>query len=189
MQLSNTPHSFGLISILLHWSMALLVLILIPLGLWMTELDYYHAWYKKGPDLHRSLGILVAFLLLLRLFWRAFNPSPAMPAATPAWQRRSAHRVHQGLLLLGGLLVISGYLISTADGRGVALFNWLEIPALGISVEHQEDIAGEVHFWLAMVMIGLLVLHLGAALHHQFIERSGLLLRMLIPGRRLSKDH
>ena len=78
MKFVNTSSSYGLIAILMHWSIALSIILLIALGLWMTGLDYYDPWYKKGPDIHRGLGILVAGLLIGRLLWRLANPQPAL---------------------------------------------------------------------------------------------------------------
>ncbi|MEJ2417556.1 MAG: cytochrome b/b6 domain-containing protein, partial [Exilibacterium sp.] len=66
MKLGNTQTQYGLVTILLHWIIAILVIGLFALGLYMTDLTYYDPWYRKGPDLHRSLGIIVALLLLLR---------------------------------------------------------------------------------------------------------------------------
>ncbi len=76
-------------------------------------------------------------------------------------------------------LFISGYLISTADGRAIEVFNWFSIPALGELFSDQADIAGEIHYYLAFSLIGLAVLHALAALKHHYINKDNTLKKML----------
>ncbi len=63
--LRNSTQGYGLVAILLHWSMAVLIIGLYLLGDWMVDLDYYHPWYLEAPDLHRGLGVVTALLLSL----------------------------------------------------------------------------------------------------------------------------
>jgi len=179
----NTKDSYGLVTIGLHWIIAIAIAVLLPLGLWMTGLDYYDPWYRKGPDLHRAIGILVGTMVLIRLSWRVGNTSPA-PLQAPGWESNAAQAVHRLLYLLPLLLVLSGYLISTADGRSVDVFGWFEIPATVQGIAGQEDIAGEVHFILAMILLAVVVLHAGAALRHHFILKDATLRRILVPGNK-----
>lgn len=174
----NTKSGYGLIQIGLHWITTLLVAMLLPLGLWMTGLDYYDPWYRRGPDLHRSIGVLLGLVMLARIAWRLFNPQP-QPLSSSAWEIRLAKAAHRLLYLLPLLLVISGYLISTADGRPVDVFGWFELPATLQGIEGQEDIAGDVHFALAMILLTLIVLHLLAALRHHYVFKDATLRRML----------
>jgi len=74
---------------------------------------------------------------------------------------------------------MSGYMISTADGRPISVFNWFDIPALPALIEQQEDIAGEIHFISATTLITLSLLHAAAALKHHFIDKDNTLRRML----------
>lgn len=180
MQWQNHRDGYGLVQIVLHWSIALAILVLLPLGLWMTGLDYYDPWYRRAPDIHRALGILVALLLLARLTWRLSAPVPA-PLAPDRVQRRLARVTHALLYLLPIAMVLSGYLLSTADGRAVDVFGWFEVPATLHGIDGQEDIAGDIHFALAMALIGLLLLHVAAALRHHFLLRDRTLVRMLRP--------
>ena len=161
--------------------MAAMIAVLLPLGLWMTGLDYYDPWYKKAPDLHRATGVLVALVLLARMLWRFSNVQPR-PLAHARWETTAARAAHLLLYLLPLLLVTSGYLISTADGRAVDVFGWFEIPATLQGVEGQEDVAGEIHFVLAMTLLGIIALHVLAALRHHFILKDRTLIRMLKPG-------
>lgn len=178
--LRNTTQSYGLVAIALHWLFAVTVVGLFILGVWMTGLSYYDDWYKKGPDIHRSIGVLLFFTLLFRVFWRLTNVTPHDEPGVPGWQSRIAHGVHVLLYLMLFAMVVSGYLISTADGRSVDVFGWFEIPALvSLNIENLEDKAGEVHWYLALVMAGFVLLHALAALKHHFINRDRTLKKML----------
>ncbi len=179
MKLRNTPHGYGLVSIFLHWVMAILLVGLFALGIYMVNLDYYHPWYHKAPDLHRDLGVVAAVLLVLRLGWRLHNPLPAIHGAP--WEQCTAVWVHRSFYVLIAANVISGYLISTADGHALPVFGWFEIPATIHGIENQEDIAGMAHQWLAYGLIALAVFHSLAALKHHFIDHDPTLRRMLSP--------
>ncbi|OMH39252.1 cytochrome b [Motiliproteus sp. MSK22-1] len=188
MVISNTRQRYGLVSILLHWVMALLIFGLFGLGLYMTDLGYYDPWYRQGPDLHRSIGVVVVILLFLRLLWKKLSPLPLALSSQKAWELRLAgivHSVFYGLILL---IAISGYLISTADGRAVSVFGLFEIPALISDIDGQEDVAGLIHFWLAWLMMGLVALHALGALKHQIIDKDGTMMRMLGGESRQNKS-
>lgn len=179
MQLRNSREGYGLVAIALHWLVALVVFAIFALGLWMSELDLYHPWYHRAPALHKSIGLLLFGVVTLRLLWRLGNPQPApLPSHTPL-QQFAARSVHRLLYLLLFLTMLFGYLISTADGRGVEIFALLEIPATLTSLPEQEDVAGVIHATLAFILIGVVLLHAAAALKHHFIDRDPTLLRMV----------
>jgi len=176
-QLRNTQDKYGLIAMLLHWGMAVLIIGLFALGTYMVELDYYDPWYKKAPDLHRSIGVIVAGLMIFRLGWRLSNVHPRAPGV--AWEHRIATWLHRLFYVLIAVIVVSGYLITTADGQPVSVFTWFKIPATISGFENQEDIAGEIHEWLTTTLIVLVILHTLAALKHHFINHDLTLRRML----------
>lgn len=179
MQWRNTSSRWGLPAVLLHWLVALVVIGLFGLGLWMTALDYYHPWYRRGPDLHRSIGVLLFILILLRLAWRLPNPTPRpLPRHRP-WEIGAAHAAHALLYLLPLAITASGYLISTADGRAISVFDWFEVPALYTGLEQQEEIMGDLHAALAWGLIAIAALHALGALKHHFIDCDTTLTRML----------
>ncbi len=177
MQWRDDRQSWGLVTRLLHWLLAAALLTLLGLGLWMVRLDYYHPLYQRLPEIHRGLGLLLALPLLFRLLWRSFNPRPRL-SATPA-ERMLAQSIQALLLILPILMVISGYLVSTADGRPLEVFGWFEVPAPGLEIENLEDKAGEIHAWLGYLLLGLILLHVTGALKHHFIDRDDTLVRML----------
>ena len=175
----NSDQRWGGVSVILHWSMALTVVGLFALGLWMTSLSYYDPWYKQGPTLHKAIGVLLFVVLLVRMAWRWLDHTPAPLTSHTVFERKGAHAAH--LALYAGLLavMVSGYLISTADGRAVDVFGLFEVPATVSGLKKQEDIAGLVHLWLAVGLIGIAVLHAGAALKHHVLDKDATLLRML----------
>ncbi|MDX1694902.1 MAG: cytochrome b [Ketobacteraceae bacterium] len=182
MQVRNHNAGYGLVAIVLHWLMAGLIIGMFALGLWMTDLTYYHDWYRTAPHWHKSTGVMIFFLWLLRLFWRVCNPRPQPLDTHETWEKIIASITHGLLYLLILLVIISGYMISTADGRALEVFDWFEIPAFTTGIENQEDLAGEVHFYMACVLIGVAALHAGAALKHYFFDRDSTLQRMINPS-------
>lgn len=183
MKLGNTRQAYGVISIGLHWLMALLVIGLFLLGIYMTDLDYYHPWYQSAPDIHRSVGIITLVLLLLRLLWRLVTVQPEPVGKDSRLLQRLAAWVHWSFYLLLIAIPVSGYLISTADGRGIDLFGWFTVPALLPPIANLEDSAGEVHWLLALFTMILVGVHSLAALKHHFIDRDTTLMRMLGSSR------
>lgn len=176
----NNENSYGLIAIAMHWLMAITIFFLFGLGLYMVELTYYDAWYKGSLDLHKNIGMTLFVILVLRILWRMVNitPKSADKSASKA-EVNIAHYAHLLLYLLMGILMISGYLISTADGRAIEVFGVISIPALPISFENQEDIAGSIHEILAWTLILLSAGHALAAFKHHFINKNNTLVRML----------
>lgn len=175
----NGETQYGWVTIALHWLMAPAIIGLFLLGWWMRSLTYYDSWYREGPALHKSIGLLLLLLLLVRIGWKLANRNPADEPGTPRWQVLAAHATHGTLYLLLLVIMCSGYLISTADGRAIQVFNWFSVPATIQGIPHQEDIAGQVHKVLAWSLMGLVVLHGLAALKHHFIDRDATLRRML----------
>lgn len=175
----NTNTQWGWLAIGFHWLSVITVITLFSLGLWMVELTYYDPWYKQGPFVHKSIGILLFLLTLLRLMWRYLSITPEPLNAHALWEIKAARISHMLLYILLFSVMLSGYLISTADGRAVEVFNLFSIPASVYGLEKQEDIAGEIHFVLALVLVGISLIHATAAIKHHFIERDGTLKRMI----------
>ncbi|ATC95973.1 cytochrome b [Pseudoalteromonas tunicata] len=176
----NTTTNYGVVAILLHWLMAVAILFLFGLGLYMVELTYYDAWYKGSLDLHKSIGVSLFLLLVIRFAWRLFNPTPAPVDNAPSAKKLNqvAHYMHLLLYVVMLCLMLTGYFISTADGRSIDVFGLFSMPALPISIDQQEDIAGEIHFWLAWSLITFAGVHALAAFKHHFINKDRTLIRM-----------
>ncbi|MEX5553714.1 cytochrome b [Pseudomonas pergaminensis] len=179
MQLRNSSARYGWVSIVLHWGVALVVFGLFALGLWMVGLDYYSAWRKDAPDLHKSIGITLFAIMLVRIVWRLVSPPPPPLASYSRMTRIGAAFGHAFLYLGLFAVMIAGYLISTADGVGIPVFGLFEIPAVVSGLPDQADTAGLVHLYLAWVLVVFAGLHGVAAFKHHFIDRDATLVRML----------
>lgn len=162
-----------------HWLSALMIFALFGVGVWMRTLDYYHPWYQPAPDLHKSFGIVLAVIILVRFAYRFIQAAPKPLNSHKVWEIKLAHFIH-GLLYVGLLIIfISGYLIGTSEGRGVIVFDLFEVPALITPFEDQEDIAGFIHEWGAYCLMAAVGLHIVGALKHTFIDKDATLKRML----------
>lgn len=179
MLFKNTSTGFGLVAITVHWMMALAIFALFGVGLYMVELTYYDELYKVLPFYHKSVGIVLAAVFVFRLVWRVTNTTPRAADGVALLEARAAHAVHLIFYALIAALLVSGYLISTADGSSISVFDAFDVPATVTSIPDQEDIAGLVHEYLAYALIALVILHAGAALKHHFVNRDDTLRRML----------
>lgn len=146
MSFTNTPERYGVISAAFHWLSAIIVYGMFALGLWMVTLSYYDGWYHKAPELHKSIGILLMMGLVIRVLWRVISPPPGpLPSYSPM-TRLAARAGHLALYLLLFAIGISGYLISTADGKPISVFGWFDVPATLADAGAQADFAGALHF-------------------------------------------
>lgn len=175
--IKNNQSHYGWLSIVMHWLSAIVVFAMFGVGLWMVDLSYYSEWYQTAPHWHKSIGILLALLLVFRFVWNTLQGKPK-PLGSRL-ENVAAKFAHGVIYLLLLLIVVSGYLISTADDRPIEVFTWFAVPSLGELFENQADIAGELHFYFAAVLIGLAIIHGLAALKHHFIDKDATLTRML----------
>jgi len=186
--LRNSKQQYGWLTIILHWLMAPMIVAMFILGCWMTGLDYYDRWYHDAPEIHKSIGMLLLCALLFRLGWRLTNICPQLMGA--AWEQLVARLVHRTHYLLLLIITLTGYLIPTAEGVGIAVFNWFTVPATIHFNKQLTDTVGIIHHdaaWAAMALAGL---HAAAAMKHHFIDRDTTLLRMLgIARPDTTKEH
>lgn len=179
MQWRNSSQRYGHLSILIHWLVAITVYGMFALGLWMVTLSYYSDWYHKAPDLHKSIGITLMLIMIARVVWRFISPPPPPLKSYSRLTRVAAVVAHISLYTLLFSILISGYLISTADGKAISLFGLAEIPATFAAGATQADLAGSIHLWLAWTVVIISLLHGLAALKHHFIDKDATLKRML----------
>lgn len=176
--LSNTQRRYGLVAIALHWLSALAIFALFALGWWMMELDYYSSWYRQAPDLHKSIGLVLAAATLFRLLWKAVQVAPRIQGLSA--RDHQLAKIGQTVLYLVLLLILaSGYLIATGDARPISVFGWFELPALPWQFAHQADIAGAVHKYAAWTLVILALGHAALALKHHVVDRDHSLKVML----------
>lgn len=178
--IKNTDKGYGIVAIILHWLMAISLFSLFGLGLYMVELTYYDAWYKGALDLHKNIGLVLLVVLMLRIVWRLINKVPQnADKSASIVEVKAAHYAHIALYILMTVLMLSGYLISTADGRAIDVFGLISVPALPFSITNQEDLAGKMHEIVAWSLILLSAGHALAALKHHFISKNNTLIRMI----------
>ncbi len=178
---ANASGRYGAVAIALHWVTALAIAGLLALGLIMTEVDDFRlqiALYQW----HKSVGLTVLALVVIRIAWRLAHRPPELPAAMTAIQRGVAGATHLALYALLVAMPLSGWVMASASSLPTEYFDWFDVPRLVAVDRGIEDLAGEVHEILAWAMVGLLALHVAAALKHHFIDRDDVLRRML-PGR------
>ena len=165
-------------AILLHWLIALLIFTAFPLGVYMHELPFspdklrLYSW-------HKWIGVSLFLLVIVRLTWRTTHRPPPLPDAMAAWEKFAAHAVHFSLYVLIIIIPLSGWLMSSAKGVQTVWLGVLPLPDLLSKNKELGDLLKEVHESLNFLMLGLIFAHAGAALKHHFIERDGILSRML----------
>lgn len=156
-----------------HWLSAVIIIGLFASGLWMVDLNYYSAWYQDAPHWHKSVGLILAAYTVFRVIWKMMAPSPQIEGSR--FEKVTAKVAHALMYLLMFGIFISGYLISTSDGRGIDIFDWMTVPSLGALFDDQSDIAGMLHYYFACVLIGLASVHAIAALKHHFVNKDNTL--------------
>lgn len=178
MLIFNTQDRYGIINILLHWIMAILVLGMIALGWYMSDLPVSLQKLKLF-GLHKEFGVLVFMLIILRLFWRLINQTPRLPSQIPWIQRLAARIVHWIFYVLLILIPISGWLMSSAAGLSVSFFGLFTLPNIIDANKETMEQFLIVHSWLAYTLLVVIILHAAAALKHHFIDKDDILRRML----------
>jgi cytochrome b561 len=166
-------------AIIFHWLIAVLIVGAFIMGLVMTDIPGITPTKLKYYSWHKWAGVTVLALAALRLLWRLTHTAPAYPSAMPAWQKGAAHGLHGMLYLLMFAVPLSGYLYTLSAGIPVVYFGLFELPAIIGADPVLKPVLKGVHYWLNMGMAGAVVLHVAAALKHQFIDRDGVLKRML----------
>lgn len=177
MSLRNTDHQWGSVAKLFHWTIALLI---IGNGIFGLCMDLAHGPMQKinWLALHKSIGLTVLALFLLRVLWRLFNRQPKDEPA-PRWQRVVAHGMHVLLYALVALLPLSGWWFNSIVGKPLQFFKLFNLPALTDANPDARHLWHGVHEYLFWFLVLLLVLHIAGALKHHLLDRDNTLRRML----------
>jgi cytochrome b561 len=183
MPLRNTTVRYGWLAQAFHWVTVVLIVVQLvtinlaedlPRGLQKLEL----------MARHKSFGITILLLAVLRLAWRFANPVPPAPQGVPPWQRRAADVSHWLLYALIFAVPLSGWMMSSAANYPVSWFGLVQLPDLVGPGERLHETLEEVHELLATTLLVVAGIHLLAALQHHFLRRDDVLRRMLPWGRR-----
>ena len=171
---------YGGVAIFLHWAVAAAIFCTFPLGVYMADLPV-SPHRLELVAYHRWIGVTVLGLACVRLAWRLGHPPPALPAALPAWQRRAAAAAHGVLYALIVAVPLSGWAYSSAAGEPIVYLGLWPLPDLVARDEALAAALKRVHQGLNFALLALVIAHVSAAIRHQFVDRDGLIGRML-PG-------
>lgn len=175
--LRNTSTYYGLIAQALHWIVVVGILLQF---IWAWRIEETESIRQQFAlvNQHKSIGVTVLLLVLVRMGWRLCNRVPPWPESMKLWERIAAGLVHWGLYGLMLMIPISGWAYSAAAGYGPEWFGWLELPAIFPVSESLERSMQQVHTWSGRLLLALVLVHVLAALRHQFVLKDGLLRRM-----------
>ena len=167
-----TPGAVGL-----HWLLAALLFGQIAFGWFLTTIPRGSPTRGYYVNLHKSTGLVLAVLILLRLLWRLTHAAPPLPSFMPALERTAARASHRLLYLAMIVMPLSGYIASNFSKYGVKLFNAVNLPPWGSNDPHLYGLFNGTHIVTAYVFVGLIAIHVLAALRH-LLSRDGVFARM-----------
>jgi cytochrome b561 len=152
----------------------------------MTSIPGFTPAKLRYVSWHKWIGVTVFALATLRILWRATHRAPPLPAGMPAWQRAGAHLVHVLLYVAMIAIPITGYLFSSASNVPVVYLGIVPLPRLIAPDPTLKVVFKTAHLVLNWGLAALVLAHVGAALKHQWIDRDGLLARMIpwLKGKR-----
>lgn len=177
MSRTNDPQRYGAVAQTLHWAIVVLLIVQFTLALLADDLP-------RGAEKlalitqHKSFGITILALAILRIVWRLLNQPPALPPM-PRWQRVAAQCSHWGMYALLLVMPLTGWMYSSSADRAVTWFGLFQLPDLVGPSKPLNDLMHELHETCATALLVLIGVHVAAALKHHFWDRNGLLWRML----------
>lgn len=178
MTLRNTTVRWGHVSQFLHWLIVVLLIVQVTLA---NIADDLPLGMKKLAMLarHKSVGITILGLAIVRLLWRWVNPTPLLPGTLKPYERVLANLTHAGLYILLFTMPLSGWMMSSARGFPVSWFGFLQLPDLVPKNKTLYDALLQTHQALAVTLFAIVFLHVVAALKHHFMLKDDILKRML----------
>jgi cytochrome b561 len=177
MQLRNSTVHWGGVAQFLHWLIVALIIIQVALGLTAGQL---HGIAKLAMlARHKSVGITILMLAIVRLLWRLGNPAPPLPLDLKPYERFLAHFTHVALYVLIFAMPISGWIMTSARGFPASWFNLFQLPDLVAKNRPLYEAMVETHEALAWILGAVAILHAAAALRHHYILKDNVLRRML----------
>jgi len=176
----NSTTDWGWPAKILHWVGAVMILLLLVHGWWMTHMTprpdrlANYAW-------HSAMGYDLLVLLILRLLWRWLNPSPELPAELQRWERVGARVSHVALYVLMFVVSLTGWIVATTFRNPMTkdMFG-IDVPPILTTVDRTvRQWLEESHMVLAYVLAAVVLIHIAAALRHHFLKRNDVLRRMI----------
>lgn len=183
----NQQTEYSATAKLLHWLIACFVIALLASALTMTRVSGFQPKFQLY-QLHKSMGVTVLGLMIVRVLWRLFVKPPALPSHMPAWEKAAAQGTHLILYILLILLPLSGWAFVSVASLNIptllyGYIEWPHIPTLTeLSTETKktiEPLVKNAHATMGWVLLILVILHIAAALRHSLILKDGVMSRML----------
>lgn len=162
-----------------HWVIALLIAGAFTIGWIMTDIPGFTPQKLRYFSWHKWIGVTVFALALARIVWRLTHPAPVLPGHMSRWQRAAAHAVHGLLYVLMIAVPVTGYLYSSAANVPVVYLGLVPLPRIIAPDPTLKEWLKTAHVTLDYGLAALIAAHVLAALKHQWIDRDGLLARMI----------
>lgn len=182
--MNDTQEKFTVPTVLLHWIIAVPFIAMLIVGTILDGMD-------NGPDKfelmgnHKSVGVLILLLAIVRIMWRIKNKFPQPLSAMPSWQKMLANAAHWVLIIGTVMMPISGVVMSVGGGHSVAVFGLELIAGTGIENIYFSKAGHIMHGLASKLIIVFFILHSVGAIKHQFMDKDGTLSRMF--GRTIKK--
>lgn len=175
--MKDTPYHYGLVSRLLHWTLAILIIANLVTGLLLDDMPKDLRF--QVISWHKSCGVVILALMLARFIWRSLEGFPKFPDIIPAWQKNLARIGHIAFYPLLIAQPITGWLLSSASGYPVNFFGLFLLPLIWNKDKTWAKTFDLAHDVLGYAILALLVIHILAALYHHFIQGDKIIRRML----------
>jgi cytochrome b561 len=182
----NSTTEYGTFSKVMHWMMATIIIILIAVGIYMTDLprdtDEQKQFVFQIYGMHKTFGVIALLLIAVRLVWLKVSPNPPLPAVFEGKERMLIEGLKKLLYLMMVLMPLSGYLMSNAGGHPIKFFGLFELPALIGENKAFGGIVHEMHEIGGWIMLFVILLHVAGAVKHWLKEKGSerdILQRML----------
>ena len=177
MQFKNTRERFGIVTKSFHWSIALLIICLVPMGIFLADYAETKTKFALFPY-HKEFGILVLVLASCRVLWHLYSFPPQFVPSLKAWEKWGARVAHALLYVAMFAMPLSGWILSSASGRTVNFFG-IDLPNFVAPSKGTKDFFEDIHGFVGYALIPLVGLHVAGALKHHFFDKDITLKRML----------
>jgi len=170
------------VAITLHWLVAVGVFVMIGLGWYMTDIPKGTPARAFFYNLHKSIGVTLAIIVLIRILWRWSHRPPALPMGTARWVVNASRLSHSLLYTLLVLMPVAGFTASNFSKYGVTYFGLFKIGPLFAENKSLYELFQGIHHAASEVLVVVICIHIAGALKHLLLDRDGVFFRML-PGR------